>query len=97
MAARISRTEKPVPVPRLKTPPAMSLHQQLQRQQMRRRKIGDVDIVADRGAVRRVVIVAEYREIRDVALQRHHRARNEMGFVVAQFADPARRHRRRWH
>ena len=40
----------------------MSLHQQFQRQQVRRCKIGDVNVVADRGAVRRVVVVAEHGE-----------------------------------
>jgi hypothetical protein len=69
----------------------MAYHQQFQREHMRRRQIGDMNIVADGGAVRRVVVVAEHREVPDVTLQRHHRAGNEMGFVVAQFADPARR------
>ena len=59
-------------------------------------EVGDVNVVADRGAVGRVVIVAEHGEVRHVALQRHHRAGNEMRFVVAQFADAAGRDRRRW-
>ena len=61
----------------------MSLHQELQRLYMRRRKVADVNVVADRGAVGRVVIVTEYREIGDMALQRHHGPRDEMGLVIA--------------
>ena len=53
------------------------------------REIGDMDVVADRGAVGRIVIVAEHREVRHMALQRHHGAGNEMGFDVAQLADAA--------
>ena len=67
----------------------MPLHQEFQRRDMRGREIGDVDVVADRGAVGRVVVVAEHREIPDMALQRHHGARNQMGFGVAQLADAA--------
>ena len=67
----------------------MSLHQQFQRQHVRCRQVGDVNIVADGGAVGRVVVVAEYREVRHVTLQRHHGAGNEMGLVVAQLADAA--------
>ena len=57
---------------------------------MRGGEVGDMDVVADRGAVGRVVVVAEHGEV-DVTLQRHHGARNEVGLVVTQFADPAGR------
>ena len=41
----------------------MALQQKFQRGDMRRSEIGDVDVVADRGAVGRIVVVAEHREI----------------------------------
>ena len=69
----------------------MSLEQQLERQHVGRRKIGHMDVVADRRPVGRVVIVAEHGEVRHVTLQRHHRAGNEVGFDLAQFADAAGR------
>ena len=69
----------------------MTPEQQLQRQHMRRRQIGDVDIVADRGTVGGVVIIAEHGEIRHMPLQGHHRARDQMGFDLAQLADAAGR------
>ena len=58
---------------------------------MRCGEVGDVDIVADRSAVGRVVVVAEDRKVRHVSLQRHHRARNEVRLEVAQLADAAGR------
>ncbi len=49
-----------------------------------------MNVVADRGAVGRIIVFAEHGEIRHVTLQRHHRAGNEMSFVIAQLADLAR-------
>jgi hypothetical protein len=65
-----------------------SLLQQLQRGDVRCGKIGNMDVVAHRGPVGSVVVVAEHGEV-DMALQRHHR--NEMRLLVTQFADAAGR------
>ncbi len=55
-----------------------------------------MNVVADRGAVGRRVIVAEHGEVGHVSLQGHHGAGNEMGFDVAQLADVRPEGRRRW-
>ena len=52
-------------------------------------KIGDMNVVADRGAVWGIVIVPKHREVGNVTLQCHHGAWNEMGFMFAQFANAA--------
>ena len=54
---------KPSASAKIKSTARMSLHQQFQRKHVRRRQIGDVNVITDRRAVGRVVIVAEYREV----------------------------------
>ena len=97
MAARISRTEKPLPVPRLEGSAVMPLHQQLQRQDTCRGKIGDVEIIAHRGAVRRVVVVAEHRaSLGKMAPCSAIIARGIRWVWVRAFRRCRRMHRRRW-
>ncbi len=47
---------------------------------MRGREIVDMDVVAHRGAVGRLVIFPEDREIRHMPLQCHQRARDQVRF-----------------
>ena len=65
-----------------------------QRQEMGLRKIQNMDVVADAGAVRRVVIRSEDADFRAFAFSGLHDERDEVGFRVVVFAVDGRRPRR---
>src|SRR5262245_1830260 len=52
-------------------------------------KIRNVDIVSDWRPVRGVVIRPEHGEVSDVALDSHHRPRDQFGFRISQFTQLA--------
>jgi hypothetical protein len=73
--------------PEIEEPAASVFEQTPQACDVRIGEIGDVNIVPDRGAVRRRIVVSKNREVGDVTLDRHHRSRNEMGLRIGHLAD----------
>src|SRR5690349_2642468 len=57
---------------------------------MRGCKVRDVDIVADRRAVRRIIVIAKNCKVSNVSLEGHHGPRDEMGFALTQFTNFSR-------
>src|SRR5262245_64685739 len=56
---------------------------------MRLGKVRDMNVVSDGGPVGGRIVGSKYGKVLDIALDRHHCPRNEMGLRMAQFAELA--------
>ena len=86
-----SSTEWPAPLPRFQVrlpPPAVGV-QMIQRQQMRLGQVGDVDVVAHAGAVRRRIVGAEHLQRRPAAERGVDRQRDQVRLRLVILAEPA--------
>src|SRR5262245_32201626 len=74
---------------KIERPALPASKQALYRSNMRLGKVRDMNVISDGGPVGGRIVGSKYGKVLDIALDRHHRPRNEMGLRMAQFAELA--------